>query len=276
MESLGLRILSVPELFWQYPDAFLPFASLGLPEEILDHKEGVQRGLALWHDEASLREYLAQIAWRTTLDSQVLPGHLAQKEIYFPTDLLDLSPDESFVDCGAFDGDSLRAFLTRAKTLKCFIGIEPDSRNRANLQARIEALPSPLRERCSTLPYAVSDRTGVLHFDETGTAGSTLTKEGHLEIPTERLDVMLDGLAPTFIKMDIEGAEKMALEGGRNVIAKHLPVLAICLYHRPSDLWEIPALIRDIAPEYRLFLRRYCDDCWEQVCYAIPPARLKV
>jgi hypothetical protein len=74
--------------------------------------------------------------------------------------------------------------------------------------------------------------------------------------------------------MDIEGSEPDALAGARTVIARHAPVLAVCLYHRQADLWQIPLQIRAMNDSYRLHLRRYSDDCWEQVCYAIPPERL--
>jgi len=169
----------------------------------------------------------------------------------------------------------LRALLKRVSGIKRFVGIEPDPGNRARLQAFIDGRGPEFSSRCTVLPYAVGNHSGTIRFSETGTAGSSVNASGTLEIPAERLDVLLAGVSPTFIKMDIEGAEPMALEGGRAVIAEALPVLAICLYHRSSDLWELPRIIRSISPDYRLFLRRYSDDCWEQVCYAIPPHRLK-
>jgi FkbM family methyltransferase len=275
MDSLGLRTLPVPELFWQYSDTFLPFLCLELPEAVLEHKDDVREGLDQWNDQASREEYLAQIAWRTTLDRAALPPHLPQDEIYFPSDLFDLSPEELFVDCGAFDGDSLRALLGRVPGFRGFIGIEPDSANRSALQAFIDGKGASFSSRCTLLPHAVGDQSGTIHFSETGTVASSVNKSGSLEIPAERLDVLLKDVSPTFIKMDIEGAELVALMGGRKVIGEKMPVLAVCLYHRCSDLWEIPSLIHGICPDYRLFLRRYSDECWEQVCYAIPPGRLK-
>jgi hypothetical protein len=82
-------------------------------------------------------------------------------------------------------------------------------------------------------------------------------------------------ISPTFIKMDIEGAEPLALLGAHELLRRYHPVLAVCTYHRTEHLWQIPNLIHAIAPEYRIFLRRYAEECWEGVCYAIPPQRLK-
>ena len=88
-------------------------------------------------------------------------------------------------------------------------------------------------------------------------------------------DLVSTGLQSTFIKMDIEGYEKEALEGARMTIAINRPILAICLYHKWDDLWNIPQLIHDIVPDYKLFIRRYADECWEMVCYGVPPERVK-
>jgi hypothetical protein len=97
---------------------------------------------------------------------------------------------------------------------------------------------------------------------------------GSFHVESVPLDLLLADEQPTYIKMDIEGAEYRALLGCRQVIAKHLPILAICLYHRQEDLWSIPLLVRSISDQYSLFLRRYSDECWEQVCYAVPKERV--
>jgi hypothetical protein len=113
-----------------------------------------------------------------------------------------------------------------------------------------------------------------MRFDATGTVTSAVGSAGSLEVDVAPLDDVLRGRSPSYIKMDIEGSEPEALAGARRILEEDEPVLAICLYHRQEDLWRIPLQIRAINPRYHLFLRRYSDDCWEQVCYAIPTARL--
>ena len=73
----------------------------------------------------------------------------------------------------------------------------------------------------------------------------------------------------TFIKMDIEGSEIPALRGAKEIIETQKPKLAICVYHKPEDIWEIPELILDYVPEYRLYLRHYSITYTETVLYAI-------
>jgi hypothetical protein len=74
--------------------------------------------------------------------------------------------------------------------------------------------------------------------------------------------------------MDIEGAEPDALAGATNLLRNAQPVLAICLYHRLEHLWQVPNLIHTLASDYSIFVRRYAEDNWEQVCYAVPRSRL--
>jgi hypothetical protein len=83
------------------------------------------------------------------------------------------------------------------------------------------------------------------------------------------LDDLLESRTTTFVKMDIEGAEPVALMGARRTLSRHAPALAVCLYHRREHLWQVPRIILDANPAYRLSLRRHSDESWETVCYAI-------
>jgi hypothetical protein len=81
---------------------------------------------------------------------------------------------------------------------------------------------------------------------------------------------------PGFIKMDIEGAELDALKGAENTIRRYRPILAVCLYHRAEDIYEIPIFVKGICPDYRLFTRK---NCWNYATndfqmFAVPPERL--
>ena len=68
-------------------------------------------------------------------------------------------------------------------------------------------------------------------------------------------------------KMDIEGAELQALEGMENMIKQDIPKLAICLYHRPQDMWEIPLYLYQIMPNYQFLIRHHDFEDNETVLY---------
>jgi hypothetical protein len=123
---------------------------------------------------------------------------------------------------------------------------------------------------------AVSDHSGVEAFDAGQKAMSRLDPQGASEVPTTTLDHYLatTGVIPTFIKMDIEGAEPRALAGAYRTIQEHAPFLAICVYHELEHLWQIPLAIEAIRDDYQIFLRRHAEGHWETVCYARPLQRI--
>ena len=232
------------------------------------------RASALWADEASRNEYLAQVRWRLRLDFDGLSSPVSHAQ-YFPDDLFRLSEDEVFVDCGAYDGDSLRDFAARLPGFKGeFIAVEPDPNNLQSLEKFVAALPESWRSRVTILPTALGARRETVHFAAIGLASSGVSPAGTLEVETVPLDEILEGSRPTFIKMDIEGAEFDALEGARRLIEQALPILAICVYHQPDHLWRIPLLIDSFSEQYRFFLRPHNEEGWDLVCYAIPRSRL--
>ena len=76
------------------------------------------------------------------------------------------------------------------------------------------------------------------------------------------------------IKMDIEGAEPRALDGMTETIDRFRPTLAVCIYHRPEHMWEIPAALMGRLSNYRFEVRHYSPVRFECVLYATPVERL--
>lgn len=72
-----------------------------------------------------------------------------------------------------------------------------------------------------------------------------------------------------FIKLDIEGAELATIEGARTVIMTFKPQLAICIYHKNSDFWQIPQLLHEMVPEYEFYVDHFVPfPNWETVLFA--------
>jgi len=272
---LGVQPISFAQLAWNHPTTLLPHGDLEIPHVIFAQANDVRAGLSMWEDDCSRREYLGQLEWHTSLERSVLPPHLPQQEIYFLDDMVEPSLSETFVDCGAFDGDTVREFLKRrASSFGQVIAIEPDPTNSQALRKYVAALPEDVRSRIRTIQSAVGLRKGKVKFTAAGSAASSVG-EGPLEVECAPLDELLADYSPSYIKMDIEGAELDAVAGARKVIERDAPILAICLYHKLEHLWRIPLLIRSYSSSHKLFLRRYADECWELVCYAVPTSRLR-
>jgi len=270
------RVVPYPALFWKHWRTMPREDRLELPSRVLEQAGEMPAGYDLLSDEESRREFCAQIRWRCLLDYDCLPPASDAREMYFEPAIFRLLEQEVFVDCGAFDGDSIRAFLGAASgRFGKVYAWEADRANCAALCRYRASLPEEIASRMEILPYAVGQRNGAVRFISEGTAGSRLTDAGHaLEVECRTIDSALADVRPSLIKMDIEGAEPDALRGAAGTMARCRPVMAVCAYHKLAHLWEIPRLLKSANQDYRIFLRRYAEECWETVYYAVPPERL--
>src|SRR5688572_27479180 len=269
LKALGARVASSRAVFFQHADVFLPHGSMQWPPTILAGRDDAIAGLSIWADDASRDEYLAQLGWQLLVLTE-MPAWVPPQETYFPTGLIYLGDTESFVDCGAFDGDTLRAIIDlTGGRFNRIVAMEPDPTNFANLSRFVGTLPTEMQGRITLHNVATHSHRATLRFESGDGAGSNLSDGGDLEVQAASLDELLANESPSFVKMDIEGAEPLALAGARATLARHAPTLAICLYHQREHLWEIPRIILDANPRYHLSLRRHSDESWETMCYAV-------
>ncbi|MCM1232505.1 MAG: FkbM family methyltransferase [Ruminococcus flavefaciens] len=216
-------------------------------------------------DEESRRVYV------NVLCNRIAP-HLSQYDYdelysqgeYFDTDAFKLDKMESYVDCGAYNGDTIERMLAICGGAEHIYAFEMDKGNFAALQSNIEILKSKYR-----LSEGVIDayNAGVWDSNEKlpygkETCGSSesfcLFKEEIIDYAQlVKLDDLLKGKRVSLIKMDIEGAEYKALQGARDTIVSNEPKLTICLYHRLYDFWEIPTYIKTLVPQYKLQVRHH-------------------
>jgi len=258
--------------------SFVPFLRIfhSLPHYLwdgIDAMDGSDReigsALNLMADDQSRLEFLGHLQFRLTAEPSCLT-ELSPGAQYFPP-FLRPRDNEVFVDCGAYDGDSIRDFVEwTAGQFRGIVAFEPDPVCRASLLSYVEK--ADIGSRCRVRPEVVSSRAGTIRFAATGEASAAICADGGgMELPAITLDEA-ELPDPTFIKMDIEGAECEALLGARRTIERVRPLVAVCVYHRQSDLWRIPLLLNDIYPQARLFLRSHRADGFDCVCYAVPRA----
>jgi FkbM family methyltransferase len=267
-----LRIVPFAWLFWKYPADFLPNYLWDLPSKLLKKGSEVRQGFALLDGARSQCQFLDHVQFRLTGDFSCLKPPESDPQ-YFPARLIRPRADEYFVDCGAFNGDSTLEFAEwAAGRFRKVLAFEPDPANFAALQRTVTA-DGRLRGRVVCVPKAVGLREYTLRFQASGLGSASASPSGELEVSCVPLDEALADECPTYIKMDIEGAELDALSGAAAVLRENRPTLAICAYHTQDHLWRVPRRIRDLMPDARLVLRPHCVDGFDLVCYAIPPER---
>ena len=219
----------------------------------------------LWSDNKSKFIYHELINFRLT----GRPIDTISEGQYFPLDLSACKLPLSIIDCGAFTGDTIREICKLGLPLAKLAAFEPEP---VNYNALINEIKKANFDNTEvyTWPCGVYSSTVQLKFNSGFGPSSHISSDGDISVPCVALDDVAFGLAPNFIKMDIEGAEFAALQGAKEIIKKYRPRLAICLYHNPEDIWIIPNLISAWNLNYSLHIRVHGYSGLETVLYAIP------
>ena len=230
-----------------------------------EHRADFQKVRSLLADDLSKETYDAILQYRLDYDLSALKPYVVKPQ-YFVKDIVTSVENEIFLDGGAFIGDSSYDFIhyfNAAKHYKIYLW-EPDPENSKQIKRVLAG-----NHRYVILPYALWDKRETLHFDSFGNGTSSVSKEGGISVQGESIDHIHVGEKITFIKMDIEGAEIRALQGASHLIQEQKPKLAICIYHQPSHLYEIPLMIKEMVPEYKLYIRHHALSESETVLYAV-------
>lgn len=176
--------------------------------------------------------------------------------------------DAVYLDCGAYDGDTVRLFAEAAtKGYERIYAFEPNEETRPSLRAIAQTYP-----RMELIEKGVSREEGTVSFRPNGVYSAVAAGEEMgpvVHVPVTTIDAVLNGGRADIIKMDIEGAEYDALQGAERTIRTHKPKLAICLYHKVEDLLRIPELVRKYVPEYKLHIRHQSPSCTDTILFAV-------
>lgn len=221
-------------------------------------------------DDKSRETLLAYINQKISMDYKYLKSVKADIQ-YFDPEIVKLTENEALVDAGAFIGDTALSFIHQLEksginAWDAIYSFEPDPRNYKKL--------SELNiDNFQTYMLATSDHRESVSFSTVGkgsSSGITVNDENSIQIQSDVIDDVLDGKNVTFIKMDVEGYELASLKGARRIIENQRPKLAICIYHKRNDLWEIQKYIESIVDGYKFYIRAYEDTATELVLYAMP------
>lgn len=215
-------------------------------------------------DDESKRVFEKIINFRLSSDLSYMSGFTdRQKEQYFE-DFLGLNEKgEVFVDVGGFDGFTSLEFIKRCPEYLGVYFFEPELKNMDVAKSRLRGY-----ENIIFLQKGLSNKKDTVRFSIGGSA-SAISEDGEIEIKVDALDNMVNDIV-TYIKMDIEGAEGLAIDGARKTIVTSHPRLAICVYHKADDLWKIAEQVLAIRSDYNIYLRHYTEGVTETVMFFVP------
>lgn len=222
--------------------------------------------LELLADDASRQVYVTALLNRMApqLSDRIfndikIPGE------YYGSGVFSLGEKEVLVDAGAFDGDSALGFIRAVHgSFDKIYAFEIDGNNFRKLQDRL----TDWKDRLVLFQKGVWKESGILKFGGEN-YGSSVKEDGSNTAEMISIDEAVNGERVTLIKMDVEGSELPALEGARNTIRTWRPKLAVSAYHYLNDLWDVPLKIRELCPDYQIYLRHHAPTVWDTDCYAV-------
>lgn len=246
---LGYPVMSPEELLGQKDMMVLVYAPSAKKEILQLLRDGGYPQDSIWDLE--------------TAAMRVDPGQ------YFAPEFITYADEEIFVDAGSYHLEDVLKFQKYCKRLRSAYAFEPDLENYEYCVRQKEAESLP---QVRVFPFGTWSEEKVLRFSGKGNTSSKICEEAGNSVKVVPIDEMIqpeDRI--TFIKMDVEGAELESLKGAVKTIRRDLPKLAVCIYHKTKDMVEIPLFIKELAPEYQLYVRMHANDGSETVLYAIPP-----
>lgn len=227
-----------------------------------------------WDDDISRGHHLQFIAWRRLRQEWVFgdaPVTLDDR-FFIPEIMTCLGDDEIFVDAGAHHGSVTLRFLTEMKNrFGSITAIEPDASSRAVLQSTIAQLPVDVASKIMISDALLDGTAGSRSFHGGLGYASQIAETGDVIRQTTTVDAL--GLAPTFLKLHLEGAELAALEGAAVTIKKHRPIIAATIYHNADGLFKTAAWLAGTLDDYHLAMRLHSWCGTGAVVYAIPKER---
>jgi FkbM family methyltransferase len=250
--SIALNLRGSP-IYWHDTDGYFE-----------KNKNRVSANVDALSDEKSKIIYLGLIHFLQSFKRKDYPKYTIDEEQYF-LDKLIFDTDEVFVDCGAYDGDTIDTFTLYCPSFNKIVAFEPDKTN-------FEKLYKKHGDNKKIVLYnsGVYSNDGSLSFSGIGTNQSCIRESDYLDnsvINVKAIDNLgLDKV--TFIKMDVEGSEFKALRGAEKTILKDKPKLAISIYHSNQDMIDILEYLKNLVPEYKFYVRTYAFFC-ETILYAI-------
>lgn len=179
-------------------------------------------------------------------------------------DFLSLAKGEVFIDAGGYDGNTSVEFIKHCPEYKSIYIFEPSDTNLQKAKMNLKSFSN-----IHFIAKGLSDKKGHLSFDPSAGSACSILEQGSVQIMVDTLDDLVNERV-TFIKMDIEGSEGLAIDGMSQHILNDHPKLAISVYHKPKDLWMIPEQILNIRNDYAIYLRHYTEGTDETVMFFMP------
>ncbi len=176
--------------------------------------------------------------------------------------------NDNIFDIGACAGETSVWFASEINQNGHIYSFEPDDINYNNLLKNITL--NKLGNCITPVHFGLWESNQMMQFSNIG-GGNTIKADGEKQLEVIRFDDFIEDTKidkVDYLKMDIEGAEIGALKGASETIKRDKPKLAISVYHKASDLTDIPLYLKSLVPDYRFYMKHVTTNFSETVLFA--------
>ncbi len=215
-------------------------------------------------DDESRNVFENIVNFRFNLDLNYMKSFVVDIKTQYFEDFLNLQSGEVFADVGGFDGQTSAEFIRRCPDYKSIYIFEPSEKNLNKAKENLKH-----QRDIDFISKGLSNQKEVLKFNADFGSSSVISEQGTISLEVDTLDHLINEKI-SFIKIDIEGWERMAIEGMRNHILNDHPKMAISVYHKVDDFWKIPEQVFAIRHDYDIYMRHYTEGTDETVMFFMP------
>ena len=224
---------------------------------VRDHVNEYIDTYELLEDEMSKECMIAYLNCKLEEDYRFLLPVCQEISTYFDNPFFTISENEDYVDIGAYNGDTIREFLQSVQSYSNIYGIEPENKSFDELVAYVKNnnLECIELHNCGCWD---SDTVLKLKKDE---ESSTIAQNGdeeineYIYIDTYMLDSLLKNRTVTLVKINFLNGVVETLKGAKEILNKQKPRLIITVGFDEWGIINIPQIIKEINPEYKMGLR---------------------
>jgi FkbM family methyltransferase len=208
------------------------------------------------------------------VDCLGLKNYLHRKQYFLTrkTTLVQPEPGDYVVDGGACLGDTAAVFSNAVGEQGMVYSFDP-------LQDHIEVLEYNVAQfpikNVKIMPFGLANENVDAKPIKLDSYHPGFNVENEI-VPLRKIDTLThtkELQRIDFIKLDVEGFEMQVLLGAKIAINKFRPKLALSVYHKPDDMFEILLYIKEHHPFYKFYLGHYTIHSEETVLYCDPIVR---
>jgi len=214
------------------------------------HKEQLIWVYSHLADDLSRKTFENTVMYKLTGECDYLYNCQVSPDEPYKT-FIKLNNDETYLDLGAYNGDTVEEFISRVNGYSEIIAVEPNQRSFKKLCENTANI-----KKITLINKYISDSKKIIEISQ-GKGRGTCAKKGGISVEADCVDSIVSEKNITFLKADVEGEEISMLKGAKNTIIATKPKLQIACYHKSDDLWTIPETIFNIRSDYKLYMRHF-------------------